>query len=100
MLGGAFHRDGRSPLRLRCRLRAHGRVPVAGLRVCVRAPGALCVGVRIGQAQQYLVTKLDLQKHVAHTRPVRVNYYTVAHNNVDVNVTKRLEVSADNHAHT
>lgn len=52
------------------------------------------------KAKQYLVTKLDLGKHVAHTRPVKVNYYTAAHNNVDVNVTKRLEVSEDNHAHT
>lgn len=52
------------------------------------------------QARQYLVTKLDLARHVAHTLPVKVNYYTAARNNVDVNVTKRLEVSEDHHAHT
>lgn len=56
--------------------------------------------VRAMQAQQYLVTKLDLSKHVAHTLPVKVNYYTAAYNNVDVNVVKRLEASEDNHAHT
>ena len=47
-----------------------------------------------------MVTKLDFARHVAHTIPVKVNYYTAARNNVDVNVTKRLEVSEDNHAHT
>lgn len=56
--------------------------------------------LRCSQARQYLVTKLDLGKHVAHTVPVKVNYYTAGTNNVDVNVTKRLEVSEDNHAHT
>ncbi|CAN0256693.1 unnamed protein product [Scytosiphon promiscuus] len=52
------------------------------------------------QGRQFLVTKLDLGTHVAHTIPVKVNYYTAASNNVDVNVTKLLEVSEDKHAHT
>lgn len=46
------------------------------------------------------MTRLDLAAHVAHTIPVKVNYYTAARNNVDVNVTKLLEVSEDKHAHT
>lgn len=46
------------------------------------------------------MTKLDLGAHVAHTTPVKVNYYTAARNNVDVNVTKLLGVSEDKHAHT
>lgn len=52
------------------------------------------------QGRQFLVTKLDLGTHVAHTIPVKVNYYTAASNNVDINVTKLLEVSEDKHAHT
>ncbi|CAM9206801.1 unnamed protein product, partial [Laminaria digitata] len=56
--------------------------------------------IYLHQARQYMVTRLDLARHVAHTIPVKVNYYTAARNNVDVNVTKRLEVSEDNHAHT
>lgn len=52
------------------------------------------------KARQYLVTRLDLGRHVAHAVPVKVNYYTAARNNVDLNVTKRLEDSEDNHAHT
>ncbi|CAM9165634.1 unnamed protein product [Ectocarpus sp. 6 AP-2014] len=56
--------------------------------------------IYLHQARQYLVTRLDLGAHVAHTTPVKVNYYTAARNNVEVNVTKRLEVSEDKHAHT
>ncbi|CAN0251393.1 unnamed protein product, partial [Ectocarpus fasciculatus] len=56
--------------------------------------------IYLHQARQYLVTRLDLGAHVAHTVPVKVNYYTAARNNVEVNVTKRLEVSEDKHAHT
>ncbi|CAN0210882.1 unnamed protein product [Hapterophycus canaliculatus] len=56
--------------------------------------------IYLHQGRQFLVTKLDLGTHVAHTIPVKVNYYTAASNNVDVNVTKVLEVSEDKHAHT
>ncbi|CAM9481571.1 unnamed protein product [Discosporangium mesarthrocarpum] len=56
--------------------------------------------IYLHQARQYMVTKLDLQAIVAHVRPVKVSYYTASCNSVDVNVTKRLEMSDDNFAHT
>ena len=39
---------------------------------------------------QYLVTKLDLIAHVAHTIPVKVKYYTSASNKTTVNIIKVL----------
>ncbi|CAM9143408.1 unnamed protein product [Choristocarpus tenellus] len=56
--------------------------------------------IYLHQARQYMVTKLDLKAVVAHVRPVKVDYFTASRNNVDVNVTKVLETSDDNHAHT
>jgi len=38
------------------------------------------------QARQYLVVSLDLEKHKAMVRPVRVGYYTASRNHTDVNI--------------
>jgi len=48
-------------------------------------------GIYLHQARQYLVTHLDLEKHTAKVRPVRVPYYTVAKNTTEVVTTCRIE---------
>lgn len=40
------------------------------------------------QARQYLVVRLDIEKHKAMVRPVRVGYYTSSRNHTDVNIVR------------
>jgi hypothetical protein len=54
-----------------------------------RVPGHSCIYTYTHlQAQQYLIVKMDLQGHVAHARPTKVNYYTSGRNRTDINITK------------
>jgi len=54
-------------------------------------PGA----VILVQGRQFMVVKLDLESHVAHTRPVKVEWATASRNHTDVNVVKRWEATPD-----
>jgi ATP-dependent helicase YprA (DUF1998 family) len=51
--------------------------------------------IYLHQARQYRVMRLDIVRHQAHVTPVKVNWFTSARNNTDVNITKWVERAGD-----